>query len=202
MSLQEIITEYLAIYAKKAEKALKAYARCTSYEQLIERAIVGFLANGNRDSHKFRLSKEVMLNMKLYLLAKRYEIQRSRTFKDIMNILYDARTSGWGIRFGPLWIYDTALAIAAYLKLEPEADVYLHAGAYQGALNIFGPEVLQQECWYFRNDPQFPVLPLSVFPEELGQLRPHHVENLLCIYKEKLTSAVLKPTDIFAKGTS
>lgn len=70
---------------------------------------------------------------------------------------------------GDLYLYDTALRIAAFREWEPEC-VHLHAGALEGA-KALGLHV--------RSAP----LPVSDFPEPIRKLKPHEIEDLLCIYK-------------------
>jgi hypothetical protein len=69
-------------------------------------------------------------------------------------------------------VYDTALRIGAKLGLEPEV-VYLHRGTRRGvrALGL---------------DADRTFVALGELPHELRALRPHEIEDCLCIYKTEL----------------
>ena len=71
-----------------------------------------------------------------------------------------------------LYVYDTAWRIGAKLELEPEL-VYLHAGTRKGA-KALGLDSRRENI-----DPQDLPLPLQ-------RLRPIHIENFLCLYKDRL----------------
>jgi hypothetical protein len=73
-------------------------------------------------------------------------------------------------KIGKLTVYDTALRIAAWRGLEPEA-IYLHAGTRVGAKALGlahheGPVALKQ------------------LPAPLRRLSPREIEDVLCIYKD------------------
>lgn len=70
---------------------------------------------------------------------------------------------------GPLTIYDTALRIGAFLRLEP-AVVYLHRGTREGAKAI--GENHRSEC-----------LDVRELPRPFQRLKPYEIEDCLCIYK-------------------
>lgn len=73
---------------------------------------------------------------------------------------------------GELYVYDTALRIGAWLELFP-GKVYLHAGTRWGARAL-------------GFDPKARALEVSELPQELQQLEPYEIEDLLCIFKDKL----------------
>jgi hypothetical protein len=73
---------------------------------------------------------------------------------------------------GELYIYDTALRIGAKLNLLP-SRIYLHAGARVGAraLGFAG---------------RLKYIELRDLPKEFQKLEPHEIEDVLCIFKDKL----------------
>jgi len=77
---------------------------------------------------------------------------------------------------GELTVYDTALRIGARLGFLPER-VYLHSGTRVGARAL-------------GLDWRATVLDVSDLPRELRDLRPHEIEDCLCIFKDKLRHAV------------
>ena len=77
---------------------------------------------------------------------------------------------------GDLTIYDTALRIGVNLGLWP-TRVYLHSGTRVGAralgLNWRAPHIEPDDC-----------------PAELQLLRPHEIEDCLCIFKDRFVRPV------------
>ena len=82
---------------------------------------------------------------------------------------------------GDLYLYDSALRIAAFRKWEPER-VHLHAGALEGAKELG----LDVKC-----------APLSVgdFPGPIRKLKSHEIEDFLCIYKGSLAPFRIRRRD-------
>lgn len=74
---------------------------------------------------------------------------------------------------GELYVYDTSLRIGAYLNLFPK-KIYLHAGTRKGASN-YGLEIANRE-W----------LEMTEMPVKLKELEPQEIEDILCIYKDKI----------------
>jgi hypothetical protein len=69
-------------------------------------------------------------------------------------------------------VYDTALRIGAKLGLEPDV-VYLHRGTRSG-VKVLGMDAGR------------PFVRPDELPDELRVLRPHEIEDCLCIYKVEL----------------
>jgi hypothetical protein len=72
---------------------------------------------------------------------------------------------------GELYVYDTALRIGVNLGVFPK-EVYLHAGTRVGARKL-GLDVSK------------PTVKMSFLPTHLRTLRPHEVEDVLCIFKDQ-----------------
>jgi hypothetical protein len=94
-------------------------------------------------------------------------LTHARDFDSLFNMVRDAIGPIHGI--GELTVYDTALRIGAKLGLPPER-VYLHSGTRVGA-RALGLN------W------RTPHLELEDFPAELRTLKPHEIEDCLCIFK-------------------
>ena len=82
---------------------------------------------------------------------------------------------------GALTTYDIVAAIAAYLKLEPD-EVYLHAGALEGARHL-GIRVGGRRS-----------IPVREMPPALGRLSPAEAEDVLRIYKDVFSRLANKHT--------
>jgi len=79
-------------------------------------------------------------------------------------------------KFGLLATYDVALRIAKYQNCDI-TEVYLHAGVTKGA-RAMGFNVKNGD-----------ILKVEQFPKPFNQLSGDHLENLLCIYKDRLADA-------------
>ncbi len=84
-------------------------------------------------------------------------------------------------RLGALTTYDIVAAIAAYLKLELD-EVYLHAGALEGARHL-GIRVGGRRS-----------IPVRELPPALRRLSPAEAEDVLCIYKDVFSRLANNPT--------
>ncbi|MBE0408658.1 MAG: hypothetical protein IBX69_02875 [Anaerolineales bacterium] len=97
-------------------------------------------------------------------------LAQSNSFDELF-LLIESRVGGiHGI--GELYIYDTSLRIGAKLGLLP-TKMYLHAGTRRGtrALGFQG---------------ETRTLEVSQLPGELQQPPPHEIEDVFCIFKDKL----------------
>ena len=111
------------------------------------------------------------------------ELKRCKTFDDIMVIVYTLKIKN----FNSLSVYDTSLRLGAIFNLYPKV-IYLHAGATEGAVKLLGKETYNKNTKYFIDDQSYPYVEKSIFPEELQILEPYHIENFLCIEKERIHS--------------
>ena len=78
---------------------------------------------------------------------------------------------------GGLTVYDTTLCIGAKLGVFPRC-IYLHNGTRRGA-RALGLN------W------RTSVLSVAECPRELRRLKPHEIEDCLCIFKDRF--AVIRP---------
>jgi hypothetical protein len=78
-------------------------------------------------------------------------------------------------RVGELCVYDISLRIAAKQDLLPD-KVYIHLGVTAGAKALLKRDI--KETFFLPSD----------LPAPLSKLPAHHIENLLCIYKDKLST--------------
>lgn len=106
---------------------------------------------------------------------KKSQEKKYKTFAS----LYDAvkkignRISG----IGPLATYDFSIRYGYGKGLQPEEEVYIHAGTLTGAQYVLGKK---------REIKVWDRIPVSEFPEVMRRLNGLHLENFLCTYKKKL----------------
>lgn len=106
------------------------------------------------------------------LVTRQADLTRASTFDQLYAIVKSCVRRYF--KQANLYIYDLALRIGAYLKRRP-TRVYLHQGAMDGAKSILA-QTLPDD------------LPQSAFPKEFRRLRPHELEDCLCIYKDELAA--------------
>jgi len=136
----------------------------------IRRAAIARGSTGNRLSHQWRLPRTMYPFALKNLTASATTLKRCATFSDLYAAIDQAVGGLSGA--GPLYVYDTALRIGAFLKVQP-TDVYLQAGALKGA------ERLLQRV-------RTRALPPTAFPAPYSALAPYQLENLLCCYRRWL----------------
>jgi hypothetical protein len=114
------------------------------------------------------------------------ELKKCKHFDEIFTIVYELRIEG----FGSLAVYDTALRLGAFFGYYPEV-IYLHQGALVGANELLGKEEVSNNSKYFCGNPDYSYITQGTLPHPLDKLESYHIENFLCINKNKLNKARL-----------
>jgi hypothetical protein len=132
-----------------------------SYDQLAK-------FSGKRHGHQRRIEKNAITVVQQVLIPKK--LKGMKSFEELHAHMTATCSGIKGI--GQLYIYDAALRIGAALGLSPEL-VHLHAGTKMGfrALGLNAKNL---------------SLPVKVFPKPIQKLKPHEIEDFLCIFKEEL----------------
>lgn len=136
----------------------------------ITKAAMAENRHGKRYSHQCRIPCHVLQSALKELRAGEEVIRACVSFEDLHLFIKSTLKHILGI--GELYCYDAALRIGAKLNLHPQ-KVYLHAGTRKGAALVTdtkGKHYLGTDC----------------LPVELQQLPPEQVEDILCIYREKI----------------
>lgn len=169
-ALPVIIRSYITSDKHRLDKLLRFYSERPTIDDAIRTAAMGLDEQRKRHPHQRRLKREALLAAQVALLAAASSLESVKSFDSLFEWVESATANIKGL--GDLYSYDTALRIGARLKLEPAA-VYLHAGARKGATRL-GVHTRHRK------------MPSTSFPSELVRLSPRDIENLLCIYKDKL----------------
>lgn len=165
-----IVAHYIANYRDRAVQELRFFAIQRTLREAIRKAGRAEGPGGKRLAHQHRLSRSVLAECVRYLEASLKALTKARAFEELHEIV---REEIGGIRgVGRLMVYDTALRIAAWRRLEPRR-VLLHAGTRVGARRL-------------GLDAKADSLAMADFPAALRRLRPREVEDVLCIYKDDL----------------
>ena len=166
--LKTIVRTYIDRIRPRAQAEINWFAHQPSLDAAIEKAALAVNSRGKRYSHQRRI-KRVAIQEALSILSNESgHIKRARTFAELFELINAALEDIPGI--GELYVYDTTLRIGAKLNLFPDR-VYLHAGTRLGARSLG----LRTAA----------TLKMSELPKEFCALKPHEIEDVLCIFKDK-----------------
>jgi hypothetical protein len=173
-SLRAIVRDYLVVYQPIHEQELTWFRNQSSFEGALRLASHAEDERGRRYSHQRRIKSRAIIEAFRVLADSHDDLEQCSSFHQLWELVGSRLAPIEGV--AELYIYDTALRLGAYLRLKPER-VYLHAGTRIGAkgLGLLSPSDMHR-LW---------LEPVEL-PSVLGKLPPLDVENLLCIYKEKL----------------
>jgi hypothetical protein len=168
--LELIVSDYIANKRNRAEAERRWFLIQPTTEDAISTAARAKRPTGKRLSHQRRIPESVLRMSEEALLNSLPALQSAKTFEELHRTILNKIGDIHGI--GELTVYDTAVRIGAKLNLAP-AVVFLHAGTRIGA-KALGLDVSQKS------------IAKKVFPPEFGPLSPAEIEDVLCIYKDRL----------------
>src|SRR5260370_21958140 len=167
--LDSMLRDYITKYQGDAEKELASFRDAHNFDSCVRQAGLARTRKGKLP-HQYRIPLDTLRRWAEVLLRKRESMCSCRSFEALFETVENGGRALPGI--GELVVYDTALRIGAYLKLEPE-EVFLHRGTREGAKAL-----------------GFDGGRRSIRPDELPiafrRLKPHEIEDCLCIYKDDL----------------
>jgi len=170
-TLQAIVSHYIANKRGGAGDELQAFASQATLQDAVRMAALAQTSEGKL-RHQWRIPNRVLAECAGHLEAALPDLAAAPTFEALHEVV---RREIRGVRgIGRLTVYDTALRIAAWRRLEP-ARVFLHAGTKVGARHL-GLESAADS------------LSVEELPPALRSLRPREVEDVLCIYKDELAT--------------
>jgi hypothetical protein len=167
---EDIVAAYIRDHRPGVLRLLRFFRDRPSLEEAIDYAARCKLPSGKRHPHQYRIPKPALPEAERRLRACATELCECKSFADLHEFVRDHINSVRGI--GVLTVYDIAHHLGAYLGLEPKA-IYLHAGTAGGARALGLDHTAE-------------TLDLAAFPPSFCQLRPHEVEDCLCIYLDEL----------------
>ena len=184
VNLKAIVRTYIRQIRPRAEAELEWFRSQTSVTVAIERAALAVNSRGQRYSHQRRLKRKTLEQACEILCECEPRISRAKNFDELFNVVDTALQNVTGI--GELYVYDTSLRLGARLSLEP-TKVYLHSGTRVGARAL-------------GLDGRARALPLSELPAAFHELRPHEIEDVLCIFKDKFNKPASSIADKFVRS--
>lgn len=139
-----------------------------------------------RCRHQAHMLDSTIENVTEALEILKPELEKLKDFEELLKNVEKVKI--WG--FGPLSKYDFSVRFGFRHGLKPEKYVYLHAGTRDGADEL-------KRLYPNLNKPEFEdKIPVKEFPKELKRLMQKelagygtiHVENFLCIFKDRLAT--------------
>jgi hypothetical protein len=171
---QEILRDYDESHARNEDRQISWFRRQPSLRAAIETAARATDDRGKRYDRQYRIRRTAIAQATSALLASERSIATAASFDDLLSLVSAQIHQIDGI--GELYCYDTALRIGAYLGQFP-TRVHLHRGTRAGAMAL---------GLAYRRD----ALEMADFPPELSGRQPIHVENILCIYKDRFGAGI------------
>jgi hypothetical protein len=167
-SYAAIVAHYEANYQRQAAHELEFFASQPDLATALRLAAYATTSAGKRHSHHTRRPLSTL--RRAHVELARCDLAACRTFDDLLRMVDESIRNIDGI--GELFVYDTALSIGAFLRLEPDR-IYLHAGTRVGALALGFARGRQ-------------TVDVDELPPEFRRLPSHEIEDCLCIYKRDL----------------
>ena len=165
-----IVQDYIQHVRQRACEHLAFYAEQPSLDHALEVVATWRNPEGKVERHQRRLRRDV--KRVAGELIRRLELRAATSFEVVFERVQEALGGVHGA--GDLVVYDVALRLAAVLGLPPQR-VYLHRGSRSGA-RALGIRTNERS------------LPLDAFPREFRRLHAWEIENLLCVYKHRLST--------------
>lgn len=173
MTLDEIVSDYIREYRKRAHTEMRFFEIQPSPSAAIRKAALCQLPSGKRHPHQRRIPGALLEQVEARLQGIARKLAGAANFDELHRLVKNEIGSIKGI--GALTVYDIAHRIGAHFGKEPRL-VYLHAGTRVGARvfdiggDFFDPRIL---------------------PKAFSRLAPSEIEDCLCIYKDKLGNETL-----------
>jgi hypothetical protein len=175
MKYDRIINDYIKKHRKNAANERRYFKIQRKIEDAIIIAALAKMPDGKRFHHQRRIPRKVLLKCEKILLNNVKAIRSCKSFDRLHSLLRSKIGNIFGV--GELMVYDTAFRIGGYLNLEPDV-IYLHAGTRKGAEQLG----IKNKKIKFITKGQLPI--------EFAKLRPYEIEDVLCIYKNKIKKAL------------
>ena len=176
--VQRAVSDYIAHHRDDADAELDFYRVMPIRRHVITRAARARTADGGKHPHQWRIHCDVLREFGRRLSGRERALWEAPSFDELHRVVLEVGALIPGI--GELAVYDTALRIGVKRDLLP-TRVYLHRGTRSGARALG----INRNC---------PSISVSELPEPFADLKPHEIEDCLCIFKGLLSSAQPPPT--------
>lgn len=170
MNWNTVVRHYRIKHLPKHRAEIRWFFNQPTLAAAIERAAIAEDCRGKRYDHQRRIPKDALTASFHKLKARETRIRACKSFDQLHELILETLEDVRGI--GELYCYDTAVRIGAKCNLRPKT-ILLHAGTRTGAsliADVRGRSSLTKKD----------------LPRELRRLPPEQVEDILCIYKDRI----------------
>ena len=167
--IPHLVDYYIEHFRPMAQRELDHFKKQDSHTNAIIKAANAINSKGKRYSHQYRIRRSAIQEVENRLLDNIETINKCICFFDLHELLNHLIRDIYGI--GELFVYDTSLRVGSYLGFLPN-KIYMHAGTRAGAKQL-------------GIDHKKDFITKEKLPDELQKLRPHEIEDFLCIFKDK-----------------
>ena len=174
--LAKLIVQYKQKYVKSHCVSSNKYPTCRLNVFKTSKRLEDCVRMGKKHHHK-RMTERTIRQIITALKNSNLLKQKFSNFEELFDHVNNCLRGIVGI--GQLAVYDISVRIGKYLfspSIEPKDYVYLHRGALEGANKLFGCNPKLKEDRY----------PITDFPPALQKLGSFHIENFLCVMKDRL----------------
>jgi hypothetical protein len=169
---QQVVDHYIRYQQPDFIAELDWFRSQPTLVKAIREAALARDSRGKRLSHQRRLLRPVTPAAWRKLRLRQRQLESCKNFSQLYRVVERALSSIYGA--GPLYSYDTALRLGAFLDISP-CKVFLQSGSLQGAMK---PSV--------GGGRRSRTMALNRFPSAFQVLEPCEMENLLCVYRDYL----------------
>ncbi len=183
--VRRAVSDYIAHHRDDAVAELDFYRAMPTLRSVIKAAALARTGDGGKHPHQWRIPCNVLREFGRCLSSREQDLREAPSFDELHRVVREVGDRIHGI--GVLAVYDTALRIGVKRDLLP-TRVYLHRGTMSGA-------------WALGIDRSCPVISVSELPEPFADLKPHEIEDCLCIFKGLLSGEkLLRPRGCRCSG--
>lgn len=190
MGMKAVLEHYKKVHRPRAKVEVAWFKSQPDLAAAVDTAAKATNSQGKRYAHQCRIRKVAMRKALAALRDAVAKIEKVEDFDELYATVHSAVGAIDGI--GDLYVYDAAFRIGAYLSLAPRR-VYLHAGTRAGARTL-GLNT--------RGRPHVEVNEVEEEAPEFKELSAAELEDVLCIYKDKLRDQKAGTAAFEPPGTS
>ncbi len=177
-SLDEVVNDYISTPVNgypSCRARLSGYLKWFKLRKNFLDVIDGAILRNH--PHQNCLSWEYRRDIASKLILAQAVFETHTTFQEIYEVVKSCACPPY--KNANLLVYDLSLRIGAYKDLFP-SNIYLHRGALEGAQIVLNQKKLPN------------LISASSLPKEFSVLKPHEIEDCLCIYKENIKHLMRK----------
>lgn len=147
---------------------LSYFENLRTIEEAIESVPEARKENGALHNHQRHLKESTVDEVRQELREHQKAIKAVANFEELFALFERILLPIRGV--GEMYVYDTALRMGAFLRKLPD-QIYLHKGTREGVMAL-GISVEERKS-----------VDVSELPTPFQVLKPHEIEDVLCIYK-------------------